>query len=76
MVAGDGGVFAFDAPFRGSLGSVVLNAPVVGAAAFDAGYLLVGADGGVFDFSNQRFSGSLADRVLSSPIVAIASYEH
>jgi hypothetical protein len=32
-VAADGGVFAFDAPFFGSMGGKALNAPVVGIAA-------------------------------------------
>lgn len=31
-VASDGGVFAFDAPFLGSMGGQHLNAPFVGAA--------------------------------------------
>jgi hypothetical protein len=34
LVASDGGIFAFgDAPFDGSTGNLVLNAPVVGMAA-------------------------------------------
>jgi hypothetical protein len=40
MVASDGGVFAFGAPFRGSLGSVTLNKPVNGLVAFGNGYLM------------------------------------
>jgi hypothetical protein len=32
LVASDGGVFAFDAPFEGSMGGKPLNAPVVGMA--------------------------------------------
>ena len=33
MVASDGGIFAFDAPFYGSKGGHPLNKPVVGMAA-------------------------------------------
>ena len=36
-VAADGGVFAFDAPFDGSMGDQHLNAPVVGMATGTAG---------------------------------------
>ena len=34
------------------------DAPVVGAVSFGNGYLMVGADGGVFNFSNREFAGS------------------
>ena len=36
-----------------------MNAPVVGMARLGAGYLLVGGDGGVFNFSDRPFAGSL-----------------
>ncbi len=42
----DGGVFAFRAPFRGSLGSEPLTAPIVGMVGLRDGYFLVAADGG------------------------------
>jgi len=32
LVASDGGIFAFDAPFFGSMGGKPLNAPMVGMA--------------------------------------------
>jgi hypothetical protein len=32
LVASDGGVFSFNAPFRGSTGGVDLNEPIVGMA--------------------------------------------
>jgi len=36
-----------------------LNAPVAAMVPYGDGYLMVGADGGIFDFSDQRFAGSL-----------------
>jgi hypothetical protein len=73
LVASDGGVFAFDAPFRGSLGSVTLNRPVTGMVAFGDGYLMVAEDGGLFNFSDRPFSGSLGDRPPARPVVAVAA---
>ena len=66
LVASDGGVFAFDATFRGSMGAVVLARPVVGMVTYGDGYLMVGSDGGIFNFSSQPFAGSLAATTLSS----------
>ncbi len=73
LVASDGGVFAFSAPFRGSLGAVVLNKPVNGLVAYGNGYLMVASDGGVFTFSNKAFVGSLGNNPPSAPIVGIAT---
>jgi fructose-1,6-bisphosphatase/inositol monophosphatase family enzyme len=74
LVAADGGVFSFNAPFSGSLGATHLNAPIVGMAADPAtgGYWLVGADGGVFSF-NAPFSGSLGATHLNAPVVGTAA---
>lgn len=56
LVAADGGVAAFGAPFHGSLPGlgVRLNAPVVDLVPTPggAGYWLIGADGGIFAFGN------------------------
>ena len=71
--AADGGVFAFDAPYRGSLGSTRLNAPIVGMAACGGGYLLVASDGGVFNFSDCPFYGSLADGLPPRQVAGLAS---
>ena len=53
-MASDGGVFSFEAPFRGALPAIVpyhlLQAPVNGMVAQGTGYLLVAGDGGVFAF--------------------------
>jgi hypothetical protein len=74
-VAADGGVFAFgDARFFGSMGGVVLDAPVVGVAASPSGggYWLVAADGGVFAFGDARFLGSASGERPRYPIVGMA----
>ncbi|MEW6475744.1 MAG: fibronectin type III domain-containing protein [Actinomycetota bacterium] len=73
LVAGDGGIFAFDAPFKGSLGGMRLNKPVVGMVRYGDGYLMVGADGGIFNFSSLPFSGSLGGNPPTSPVVAVAA---
>jgi hypothetical protein len=77
FVASDGGIFAFggaSAPFLGSLGSVVLNKPIVGMAVMPAGdgYYLVASDGGVFSFGSAQFYGSTGAITLNKPIVGMA----
>jgi hypothetical protein len=72
LVAADGGVFSFEAGFRGSMGGVRLNAPVTGMVAFGDGYLMVATDGGIFNFSDRPFAGSLGDHPPAHPIVAVA----
>ena len=75
LAARDGGVFAYGAaPFKGSLGGMRLNAPIVGIAAYGDGYALAASDGGVFLFGNGRFHGSLGSLRLNAPIVAITAY--
>jgi len=73
LVASDGGIFAFDAPFRGSMGATKLNKPISGMVRYGDGYLMVGADGGIFDFSTSPFAGSLGDKPPASPVVAVAA---
>src|SRR5207253_11120776 len=73
LVASDGGIFAFDAPFRGSMGGTRLNKPISGMVRYGDGYLMVGADGGVFNFSTSPFSGSLGDKPPTAPVVAVAA---
>ena len=74
LVAADGGVFAFGAPFDGSMGGRPLTAPIVGMAADPAtgGYWLVAADGGVFAF-DAPFQGSMAGRALNRPVTGMAA---
>jgi hypothetical protein len=75
LVASDGGIFAFQAPFRGSMGGTALNRPVTGMVRFGDGYLMVAQDGGIFDFSSQPFSGSLGGRPPARPIVSVAALD-
>ena len=60
LAAADGGIFAYDAPFYGSMGGKPLNKPVVGIAADPntGGYWEVASDGGLFAF-NAPFFGSM-----------------
>ena len=73
QVASDGGIFAFDAPFKGSMGSSKLNKPVTGMVRYADGYMMVGEDGGIFNFSNTPFLGSLGDKPPARPIVSVAA---
>ena len=72
LVASDGGMFAFDAPFDGSMGATKLNKPISGIVPGDAGYLMVGEDGGIFAFGNVAFHGSLGANPPPHPVVAVA----
>jgi hypothetical protein len=73
LVASDGGVFAFDAPFRGSMGDRRLNRPMTGMVPFGNGYLMVATDGGIFNFSDRAFAGSLGDQPPPNPVVAVSA---
>ncbi len=73
LVASDGGIFAFDAAFRGSMGDRKLNKPVTGMVRFGDGYLMVGEDGGIFNFSPQPFAGSLGANPPPRPVVSVAA---
>ena len=62
-----------DAVFKGSLGATHLNAPIVGIAGNGTGgYLLVGADGGVFAYGSATFHGSLVGSGINAPVVGIS----
>jgi hypothetical protein len=74
MVAADGGIFTFAAPFRGSAGGFPLVSPIV-AMAFQpqtAGYWMAARDGGVFAFGAPWY-GSAAGFHLTRPIVGMAA---
>jgi len=73
LVASDGGIFAFDAPFKGSMGSTRLSKPITGMVRYADGYLMVGEDGGIFDFSSSPFAGSLGGHPPARPIVSVAA---
>lgn len=70
LVASDGGVFAFGARFAGSMGGRSLTDPIVGAAAYGNGYVLVNYAGDVFNFSTQPFFGWSATNALTPPPIA------
>jgi hypothetical protein len=68
-----GRVFAMgDAPDRGPVAK--LAAPIVGIAALPGGqgFVLAGADGGVFTFGRARFYGSMGGTPLTRRVVGIA----
>jgi lipoprotein-anchoring transpeptidase ErfK/SrfK/ribosomal protein L24E len=73
LVANDGGVFGFNAPFFGSLGAMHLNAPIIGMAATPTGkgYWLVAQDGGVFTFGDAHFYGSTGAMHLNAPVTQL-----
>ncbi len=73
-VASDGGIFAFNAPFHGSMGGKALNAPIVAIATDPAtgGYWEVASDGGIFAF-DAPFYGSMGGKALNAPIVGMAA---
>jgi hypothetical protein len=75
LSASDGGVFAYSAPFAGSMGGRHLAAPIVGMASTPdgRGYWLVASDGGIFAFGDARFHGSMGGRVLARPVVGMAA---
>jgi ribosomal protein L24E len=73
LVASDGGIFAFSAPFKGSMGDRKLAKPVTGMVPYGDGYMMVGEDGGIFNFSNKPFDGSLGGSPPSRPIVSVSA---
>jgi hypothetical protein len=77
LATSDGGVFCYDAPFRGSLPAIGIESdkPVVGMAWTRSGYgyWLAAADGGVFAFGDAPFHGAMSGRLLAAPIVGIAA---
>jgi uncharacterized protein YkwD len=76
LVASDGGIFAFNAPFLGSMGGTPLNRPVVGMARVPGkyAYTLVASDGGLFRFGHGApFYGSAANACQTAPAVGVAT---
>ena len=63
------------ARFYGSAGSVKLAQPIVGMAATHtgAGYRIVAADGGIFNYGDAPLVGSAASRNSPSPFVGMAA---
>jgi hypothetical protein len=75
LVATDGGIFSFNAPFLGSTGAIHLNQPVVGMTASPdgRGYWFVASDGGIFSFGDAAFYGSTGSIHLNQPVVGMAA---
>ena len=73
LVAADGGIFAFGAPFLGSMGGRPLAGGVVGMSPTPdgGGYWLVGSDGGIFNFGDAAFSGAAVGQSDGTPVVGI-----
>jgi hypothetical protein len=46
---------------------------VTGMVRYADGYLMVGEDGGIFDFSSSPFLGSLGASPPARPIVSVAA---
>jgi hypothetical protein len=75
LVAADGNVYNFNAPFFGDAGATPLNQPIVGMAANENGdgYWLVARDGGIFAFGKAKYYGSTGGIHLNQPIVGITA---
>lgn len=75
MLADDGGVFSFGAPFFGSVSGFPLRLPATAMAASPdgAGYWIVTEDGGVFPFGSAASHGGLVGTTLNSPVADIIS---
>ena len=69
----DGGIFAFDAPFFGSLPGRNIKAQAIMMAATTSGqgYWVLGSDGGVFSFGDARFHGNMVGTKLAAPILKL-----
>jgi type VII secretion-associated serine protease mycosin len=74
LVGIDGAVYSFDAAYHGSMHGVKLNKPIVGMVSNGYGYLMVAADGGIFNFSNKPYFGSLGGNPPAIPIVSVAAF--
>ncbi len=74
LVATDGGIFSFNAPFLGSTGNIHLNRPIVGMSSDQSGngYWMVASDGGIFAFGGAPFLGSTGNIHLNQPVVGMA----
>jgi peptidoglycan hydrolase-like protein with peptidoglycan-binding domain len=73
MVAEDGGIFSFNAPFFGALAGWPLAQPVVGMTATPSGggYWIVTADGSVFPFGDAKSYGQMSGTRLNAPIKSL-----
>ena len=68
-------MYAFgDARYYGSMAGHRLSSPIVGMAATPTGrgYILLGADGGIFTFGNAHFYGSTGGMHLNARVLDLA----
>jgi hypothetical protein len=73
LVAEDGGIFAFDAPFHGSGGSTSLSKPVIAFAGTPGtGYWMTTSAGQVLPFGDATFYGDTKAIPINRPIVDMA----
>jgi hypothetical protein len=74
VASSDGGLFSFDAPFKGSAAGHI-TAPVTGIAATNdsLGYWLVSRDGNVYAYGDAPYAGRVVDVPSYDPIVGIAA---
>ena len=52
---------------------MTINDAIIGGVTHGDGYLLVGADGGVFNFSSEPFLGSLGAGPRETDVVTVMS---
>jgi hypothetical protein len=73
LVAEDGGVFGFGAPFLGSASSHLYGHPAVAMAATadGGGYWLVTDDGAIYSFGTAQYYGGLNGIRLTAPVTDI-----
>jgi hypothetical protein len=55
------------------MGGHTLAKPVTGMVPYGDGYLMVGEDGGIFNFSSSQFLGSLGANPPAHPVVSVAA---
>ena len=69
LLAADGGVFSFHAPFYGSIGAIHFNPPAVGMVPTPdgGGYFFVASDGGIFDFGDAGFTARGLNIAVGKP---------
>jgi hypothetical protein len=74
LVAKDGGVFSYGAPFYGSTGALRLNQPVIAMSSTGdgGGYWFTALDGGVFSYGDAQFWGSTGAIRLNQPVVGMS----
>jgi hypothetical protein len=72
LVGADGGVFSFNAPYRGSLAGR-LNRPIVGMVAYGAGYIMTTTAGRALLLAGGPVVAGGLSVAPASPVVSIAA---